>query len=155
METYGYQAMAFYKYDYVRGFKNYQHPLTFRQSSTAMLIEEDYAWLAYREHGFIKLDRKSNSIEEFNTAKDGKYNLPSNLIYEFFRLSNGKMAILGFPWLIILDEKSKTTKHIRLRGASRALYEDAEKKSLGRRFFRVGKIYLRRHQNWQNTHFRR
>ncbi len=112
------------KHNYSRNFRNIQRTVDDQSITTAVLVEDGKKYIAYRERGLIATDNNSKQEEFFSTSGEGYYQIPTNLIHSFTRLSNGKLALVGFPWLIILDEKNKQKTTHRLKGTSQGAYED-------------------------------
>ncbi len=119
----GYQL---FKYNSNVGFHSILPPDQFDQFIHGFLIEDENNYLAIREQGFVKGKKQSSPVEQFNTKAHGFYNLPTNYITSFLRLSDGKLAVLGFPWLILLDEEKRKQNRIRLPGSSRGMLESRD-----------------------------
>lgn len=112
-----------YKVDFNRGFHTYQHPFTFSQSHTTVLHEKEFMWSAYRDGGIVKLNRANGEVVRFHKEAPIHHRIPSNLVHEIKRLSNGNLAILCFPYLTLLDDRDRVITSIDIKGSSRAIIE--------------------------------
>ena len=112
------------KHNYSRNFKNVSFAIEGHSITSALLVEEEYMYLALREWGVVRVHRRTGDATQFSMDESGFQQLPTNLIFSFTRLSNGHLAMVGFPWLIILDEENKRSSRHRLNGTSTGIVED-------------------------------
>ena len=111
------------KYDFPRGFDNYQHPFPSYQTVTTILKEKNHTWIGYSQNGFIRID-DDGEVSYYNKNVSTPFKTQTDLIQRFLRLSNGNLLVIGFSSLMFLDKNHRIFKHIPLRGASKSIYED-------------------------------
>jgi ligand-binding sensor domain-containing protein len=116
-------SLGFFKYNYSRGFKNYLHPFDFSQSSTAIYVDDENMWLAYREQGMVHI--MGEQAVQYSRDQKQSHRIPTNLMREIIRLKDGRLLATGLSNLCIIDEKNQTIKSTRLNGISRGVLQDS------------------------------
>lgn len=119
---------ALYTYSYPKGFRSYHHPYTFPQYVNCFFETTDYFWIGYREHGLVRLRKKSGETELFSSKLKGKFYLPSDLIVNIQQLKNGHLILSGFDTIMVMDTLGHMLNTYRLGGTNRYIFQDSKER---------------------------
>ena len=114
-----------FKYSYNRGFLNYTHPFQYAQSNSAIFLDQDNLWAAYREFGLLKINKQTNETIIYSTAKKANPKF-AGPIFSIYPIDNSKLLITGFGKVYELNTDTHVIRDEELIGSIRAINKDMD-----------------------------
>ncbi len=117
---------GYFTLDYPKGFRSYLHPYTFPQASNAVQDTKEALWVAYREQGVVRVDKKDYSTDLFSTSQKGPAHIPSDLVADIVELANGHLLFVCFDYVYTTDRLGHILVTHKIPGSNRAGFQDRE-----------------------------